>query len=66
MVKIHGSSLNSSDIGDLGSASESKTFNVISDTLQAQNEALPEKNLKTRFHENLKTQFVVYFNKPSA
>ena len=45
MVKIHESSLNSSDIGHLGSASESKSFNAVSDTLQAQKEALPEKDL---------------------
>ena len=45
MVKIHESSLNSSDMGELGSVSESKPIDAVSDTLQAQKEPLPEKNL---------------------
>ena len=45
MVKIHESSLNSSDMGELASASDSKTFDAVSDTLQAEKEFLPEKDL---------------------
>ena len=45
MVKIHESSLNSSDMGELGSASESKPIDAVSNTLQAQKEPLPEKDL---------------------
>ena len=45
MVKIHESSLNSSDMGELGSVSESKPIDAVSDTLQAQKEPLPEKDL---------------------
>ena len=48
MVKIHESSLNSSDMGELGSASESKPFDAVSDTLQAQKEPLPEKDLSAQ------------------
>ena len=44
MVKIHESSLNSSDMGELVSASDSKTFDAVSDTLQAEKESLPEKD----------------------
>ena len=46
MVKIHESSLNSSDMGELVSASDSKTFDAVSDTLQAEKESLPEKDLR--------------------
>ena len=45
MVKIHESSLNSSNIGELISVSDSKTFDAVSDTLEAQKEPLPEKDL---------------------
>ena len=45
MVKIHESSLSSSNIGELGSASENKTFDAVSGTFPAQKKPLPEKDL---------------------
>ena len=45
MVKIHESSLNSSDMGELVPASDSKTFEAVLDTLEARKEPLPEKDL---------------------